>query len=282
MKITDINGRVQLNNGLDMPYLGLGVYKTKDGEEVRNAIHYALKAGYRHIDTASFYKNEEGVGAAIIESGIAREEIFITSKVWNDDQGYEGTLEAIDESLEKLKMDYLDLYLIHWPVPDTLNETWRAMEEIYKSGKVKAIGLCNCVEHQMDTVIENGSIKPMLLQNEFHPKLLQQNMLDFCAKNNIQYEGWSPLMRGQILDNNIIKNIAEKYGKSTAQVVLRWDLQKGVITIPKSVHQDRIEQNAAIFDFELSEVEVKQIDSLDNDKRTGAHPDHFMEHFADK
>ncbi|WBL21359.1 aldo/keto reductase [Zunongwangia sp. HRR-M8] len=282
MKITDVNGTVSLNNGLKMPYLGLGVYKTKDGAEVKNAINYALNAGYRHIDTASFYKNEEGVGKAIQESGLSREDVFITSKVWNDDQGYEGTLKAIDKSLAKLNLDYLDLYLIHWPVPDTLTETWRAMEEIYKSGKVKAIGLCNCVEHQMDEVIENGSIKPMVLQNEFHPKLLQQNMLDYCAEKNIQYEGWSPLMRGQILDNQIIKNIAEKHRKSPAQIVLRWDLQKGVITIPKSVHQDRIEQNAAIFDFELSVDEVMEIDSLDNNERTGAHPDHFMEHFAKK
>ncbi|WBL26689.1 aldo/keto reductase [Zunongwangia sp. HGR-M22] len=282
MKITDVNGTVSLNNGLKMPYLGLGVYKTKDGAEVKNAINYALNAGYRHIDTASFYKNEDGVGEAIQESGLYREDVFITSKVWNDDQGYEGTLKAIDKSLAKLNLDYLDLYLIHWPVPDTLTETWRAMEEIYKSGKVKAIGLCNCVEHQMDEVIENGSIKPMVLQNEFHPKLLQQNMLDYCAEKNIQYEGWSPLMRGQILDNQIIKNIAEKHRKSPAHIVLRWDLQKGVITIPKSVHQDRIEQNAAIFDFELSVDEVKEIDSLDNNERTGAHPDHFMEHFAKK
>ncbi|HAJ81892.1 MAG TPA: aldo/keto reductase, partial [Zunongwangia profunda] len=147
-----------------------------------------------------------------------------------------------------------------WPVPDTLTETWRAMEEIYKSGNLKAIGLCNCVEHQMDEIIQNGSIKPMLLQNEFHPKLVQQNMLDYCTERNIQYEGWSPLMRGQILDNKLLKDIAEKYGKSTAQVVLRWDLQKGVITIPKSVHENRIQQNADIFDFELSQSEVQKID----------------------
>ena len=282
MTITDIKGTVRLYNGLKMPYLGLGVYKSKDGKEVKDAINYALKAGYRHIDTASFYDNEEGVGQAIKESNIDRDDIFVTSKVWNDDQGYGGTLKAIDKSLGKLQMDYLDLYLIHWPVPDTLIETWRAMEEIYKSGKVKAIGLCNCVEHQMDEIIENGIIEPMLLQNEFHPKLVQQNMLDYCAERNIQYEGWSPLMRGQILDNKLLKDIAEKYGKSTAQVVLRWDLQKGVITIPKSVHENRIQQNADIFDFELSQSEVQKIDDLDSNERTGAHPDHFMEHFAEK
>lgn len=282
MKITDISGTVKLYNGIEMPYLGLGVYKTKDGAEVKAAINSALDAGYRHIDTASFYKNEEGVGEAVKTSAIPREEIFVTTKVWNDDQGYEETLKAFEVSLQKLKMDYVDLYLIHWPVPKKYLETWKALEKIFEEGRAKAIGVCNCLPHHIESIIENGRIKPMLLQNEFHPRLVQQPVIDFCKKNGIQYQAWSPLMRGRILDNEKLKGLASKYGKSPAQIIIRWDLQKGVLTIPKSVHKDRIEENTNVFDFELSPEEVALIDSLDRGERTGAHPDHFMEHFANK
>tara|TARA_B100000678_G_scaffold8291_2_gene6925 strand:+ start:1485 stop:2396 length:912 start_codon:yes stop_codon:yes gene_type:complete len=280
MKITDINGKVTLSNGVKMPYLGLGVYKSKDGEEVKNAINYAFDAGYRLIDTASFYNNEEGVGEAIRESEIERKELFITTKVWNDDQGYQNTLKAFETSRQKLGLDYIDLYLIHWPVPHVLEETWQALEKLYNDGKVKAIGVCNCLQHQLETIKQAGSIVPMVLQNEFHPKLVQQELIDYCKRENIQYQAWSPLMRGQILENKTIAEIAKKYNKSIAQVILRWDLQKGVLTIPKSVHQQRIEENRNIFDFKLTSEEVKTIDALHNNERTGAHPDHFMEHFA--
>ena len=282
MKITDIHGKITLSNGVKMPYLGLGVYKSKDGKEVKNAINYALDAGYRLIDTASFYANEEGVGEAIKNSNINREELFITTKVWNDDQGYENTLKAFEISRQKLNLDYIDLYLIHWPVPNVLEETWQALEKLYKDGKVKAIGVCNCLQHQLETIKESGTIMPMVLQNEFHPKLVQQELIDYCKKENIQYQAWSPLMRGRILENKILAKIAEKHHKSIAQVIIRWDLQKGVLTIPKSVHQKRIIENANIFDFELTAEEIKNIDALHNDERTGAHPDHFMEHFARK
>lgn len=282
MKITDIKGTVTLQNGVKMPSLGLGVYKSKNGEEVKNAINYALDAGYRLIDTASFYDNEEGVGEAIKNSNINREELFITTKVWNDDQGYENTLKAFEVSRQKLNLDYIDLYLIHWPVPDVLEETWQALEKLYKDGKVKAIGVCNCLQHQLETIKKNGTILPMVLQNEFHPKLVQQELIDYCKKENIQYQAWSPLMRGRILENETIAKIAKKYNKSIAQVIIRWDLQKGVLTIPKSVHQKRIKENADVFDFELTTAEVKTISSLDENERTGAHPDHFMEHFANK
>lgn len=280
MKITDISGTAKLHNGTEMPYLGLGVYKTKDGAEVKAAINFALEAGYRHIDTASFYKNEEGVGEAVKTSAIPREEIFVTTKVWNDDQGYEETLKAFEVSLQKLKMDYVDLYLIHWPVPGKYLETWTALEKIYKEGKAKAIGVCNCLPHHIEAIMDEGDIKPMLLQNEFHPRLVQQPVIDFCKKNEIQYQAWSPLMRGRILENEKLRKLASKYGKSPAQIIIRWDLQKGVITIPKSVHKERIEENADIFDFQLSSEEVALIDSLDREERTGAHPDHFMDHFA--
>ncbi|MFT4203230.1 MAG: aldo/keto reductase [Chitinophagaceae bacterium] len=280
MDITDITGKVILNNGTQMPYLGLGVYKTKDGREVVQAVHDALDIGYRHIDTAAFYKNEEGVGDAIKTFGIPRSEIFITTKVWIDDMGTEKTLNAFETSLNKLQTDYIDLYLIHWPVPQLLIETWKVLEGLYQKGKVKAIGVCNCLEHQITEVMDQSSIKPMVLQNEFHPRLVQPTLLSFCKERNIQPEAWSPLMRGKVLGNDIILDLSKKYQKSPAQIVLRWDLQHGVITIPKSTHKERIAENADIFDFELSPDDMARIDGLDTEERTGAHPDHFMEHFG--
>ncbi|PZP49446.1 MAG: aldo/keto reductase [Pseudopedobacter saltans] len=282
MIITDINGTVQLNNNVQMPYLGLGVYKTADGKEVTQAIHNAFDIGYRHVDTASFYKNEEGVGEAIKTSNIDRKDVFLTTKVWIEDMGTEKTRKAFETSLNKLQTDYIDLYLIHWPVPSLLVDTWKAMEGLYQEGKIKAIGVCNCLEHQIVEIMSQSEIKPMVLQNEFHPKLVQPNMLSFCKDHNIQMEAWSPLMRGRVLENETIVDIAQKHKKSTAQVILRWDLQKGIITIPKSTHKERIAQNADIFDFELSNEDIERIDSLDTEERTGAHPDHFMEHFGIK
>lgn len=275
----NISSKVKLWNGVEMPVLGLGVYKAKDGQEVINAIHDAFEAGYRLIDTASFYHNEAGVGEAVRTAGFPREEVFVTTKVWNDDQGYEETLKAFEKSLSELGLEYLDLYLIHWPVPGKYLDTWKALEQLYKEGKVKAIGVSNCLKHHLQDIFEHADIKPMLVQNEFHPRLVQQELIDFCKENKIQYEGWSPLMRGQILKNNVVKRIAEKHKKTVAQVVLRWHLQKGVVAIPKSVHKERIQENADIFDFELSAKEMAEIDGLDREERTGAHPDDFMEHF---
>ncbi|WZL89818.1 aldo/keto reductase [Salinimicrobium sp. 3283s] len=279
MNIGNINGTTTLHNGVAMPVLGLGVYKAKEGREVIESIHHALDAGYRHIDTASFYENESGVGEAIKSSKIPREEIFVTTKVWNDDQGFEETLKAFDKSLEKLGLDYIDLYLIHWPVPGKYVETWKALEKLYSEGKVKAIGVSNFLEHQLKDILNDCSIKPMVLQNEFHPRLVQQSLIDFCKRSQIQYEAWSPLMRGEVFKNPLLKELAKKYGKTVAQLVIRWDLQKGVVTIPKSVHRNRIFENADVFDFEISEEDMRQIDALDREERTGAHPDDFMDHF---
>lgn len=280
MEINSIQSTTELHNGVKMPVLGLGVYKAENGKEVIQAIHHAFEAGYRHIDTASFYENEEGVGEAIRTSGLSRDEIFLTSKVWNDDHGFDSTLRAFKISLSKLKTDYVNLYLIHWPVPGKFSETWRALEKLYDERRVKAIGVSNFLVHHLDEVIKNCRIKPMVVQNEFHPRLVQQPLLDFCRENDIQYEAWSPLMRGRVLQNKILKSIGKKYEKTAAQVVLRWDLQKGVVTIPKSVHRERIIENAEIFNFKLSEQEVREIDSLDTAERTGADPDNFMDHFA--
>jgi diketogulonate reductase-like aldo/keto reductase len=279
MDIGNINGTTTLHNGVTMPVLGLGVYKAKEGREVIESVHHALDAGYRHIDTASFYENESGVGEAIKSSKIPREEIFVTTKVWNDDQGFKETLKAFDKSLEKLGLDFIDLYLIHWPVPGKYVETWKALEKLYSEGKVKAIGVSNFLEHQLKDILNDCNIKPMVLQNEFHPRLVQQSLLDFCKRNQIQYEAWSPLMRGEVFKNPLLKELAKKYGKTVAQLVIRWDLQKGVVTIPKSVHRDRIFENADVFDFGISEEDMRQIDALDREERTGAHPDDFMDHF---
>lgn len=275
MKLTDKQGTVSLHNGINMPYFGLGVFKSEEGDEVINAVKYALEAGYRHIDTAAIYGNEEGVGKAIKESGVKRDEIFLTSKVWNADQGFESTLKAYDESLKKLGTDYLDLYLVHWPVKGKYKETWRALEKLYKEGKVKAIGVSNFLQHQIEDVLKDAEIVPMVNQMEFHPYLVQQSLLDFCKANQIQYQAWSPLMQGKILQVDLINELAQKYGKTPVQIVLRWDLQMGVITIPKSVKQERIIANADIFDFELSEEDMEAIIGLDKGERIGPDPDNF-------
>lgn len=270
-----LNSYTTLNNGLKMPWLGFGVYQMEDGDEVKNAVSNALKLGYRSIDTASVYRNEMGVGKGIKESGIPRKDIFLTTKVWNDDQRKNRTLAAFQESLERLETDYVDLYLIHWPVAGCYQKTWEIMEDIYKSGRAKAIGVSNFLVPHLQDILNSSAIIPSINQIEFHPYLVQPELLSFCKKNSIQLEAWSPLMQGHIVSVPAVKNIAEKYNKTPAQIVLRWDLQHEVITIPKSVNPNRILENTQIFDFELTQTEMQQLDALDQNKRFGPDPANF-------
>ncbi len=274
-KITDLNGTFKLHNNIEMPYLGLGTYQADNDEEVVDAVKYALDIGYRHIDTASVYKNEKGVGEGILKSDVARKDIFVTSKVWNTDQGYESTLKAFDASLDRLGLDYLNLYLVHWPVSGKYKDTWRALEKLYKEERIRAIGTSNFMQHHLEDLLKDADIVPMVNQMEFHPYLVQQSLIDYCEAKKIQYESWSPFLQGELFDLEITKGIEKKYDKTAAQVILRWNLQKGVIAIPKSVHKNRIQQNTAIFDFELTDGEIDYLDKLDQGKRTGPDPDNF-------
>ncbi|MFJ9289042.1 glyoxal/methylglyoxal reductase [Bacillus halotolerans] len=273
---TSLKDTVKLHNGVEMPWFGLGVFKVENGSEATESVKAAIKNGYRSIDTAAVYKNEEGVGIGIKESGVAREELFITSKVWNEDQGYDTTLAAFEKSLERLQLDYLDLYLIHWPGKDKYKDTWRALEKLYKDGKIRAIGVSNFQVHHLEELLKDAEIKPMVNQVEFHPRLTQKELRDYCKKQGIQLEAWSPLMQGQLLDNEVLTQIAEKYNKSVAQVILRWDLQHEVVTIPKSIKEHRIIENADIFDFELSQEDMDKIDALNKDERVGPNPDELL------
>ncbi|KOS30986.1 glyoxal reductase [Bacillus anthracis] len=275
MSLTSLKDYTTLHNGVEMPWFGLGVFKVEEGPEVVEAVKSAIKAGYRSIDTAAIYGNEEGVGEGIRESGVSREELFITSKVWNADQGYEETLAAFEESLKKLELDYLDLYFVHWPVEGKYNDTWRALEKLYKEGRVRAIGVSNFQIHHLQDVFQVAEIKPMVNQVEYHPRLTQKELQAFCKEQGIQMEAWSPLMQGQLLDNATLQAIAEKYGKTTAQVILRWDLQNGVVTIPKSIKEHRIIANADVFNFELSSDDMEAIDALNENHRVGPDPDNF-------
>jgi diketogulonate reductase-like aldo/keto reductase len=273
--ITQITDCTVLNNGLEMPWLGFGVFKMDEGQEVVDAVTTALETGYRSIDTAALYGNESGVGKAIRESGIPREDIFLTTKVWNDDQRGERIQAAFEESLERLGMDYVDLYLVHWPVEGFYHQTWGEMEKIYHSGRAKAIGVSNFQIHHLKDILRDYQIVPAVNQIEFHPFLVQSELLAYCEENGIQVEAWSPLMQGKIIKEPAVQNLAEKYNKTAAQITLRWDLQHSVVTIPKSVHAGRIAENAAIFDFEISAKDMRVLDGLDQGKRVGPDPDNF-------
>jgi len=258
-----------LHNGVNMPWVGLGVWQAEEGQQVEQAVRTAIEVGYRSIDTAAVYRNEAGVGQAIQDTGIDRDKLFVTTKVWNKDQGYASTLAAFEESRKKLRLDYLDLYLIHWAVRGKYLETWRALEKLYREGYVRAIGVSNFQVHHLQDIISNAEIKPMVNQVEFHPYLTQQPVVTFCKDNAIQVEAWSPLMRGgELLAHSLLRELADKYDRTPAQIILRWDLQNQIVTIPKSVTPQRIKENAAIFDFELATADVQRITALNQDKRS--------------
>lgn len=272
-----------LSNNVKIPCLGFGTWQTPDGEIAISSVEEAIRVGYRHIDTAAVYGNEESVGIAIKNSNIPREDIFVTTKVWNTDQGYDSTLKAFDESLRKLCLDYLDLYLIHWPVPKIFKdnwekisiETWRAFEKLYKEGKVRAIGVSNFKPHHIQNLIDNCDIVPMVNQIQLHPGLNQEETVKYCRENNILVEAYSPLGTGNIFTINDLDPIAEKYNKTVAQVCLRWSLQKGHLPLPKSVTPSRILENTKIFDFEIDEEDMNFIDNLNNDFKKVKDPDNI-------
>ncbi|MFE3152539.1 aldo/keto reductase [Streptomyces sp. NPDC059218] len=265
---------ITLNNGVEIPQLGFGVFQVPD-DQTTAAVSSALEAGYRSIDTAAIYGNETGVGRALAASGIAREELFVTTKLWNADQGYDATLRAFDTSLTKLGLDHLDLYLIHWPAParDLYRESWKAIEKLVAEGRVRAAGVSNFQPAHLDRLIAGSELVPVVNQIELHPGLQQSELRAFHAQHGIATEAWSPLAQGAVLKDEAITTIAARHGKSPAQVVLRWHLQLGNIVIPKSVTPARIRENLDVFDFTLTNDEMATIATLDRDLRTGPHPD---------
>lgn len=270
---------VKLQNGYEIPCLGYGTYKVS-GEEAVAVIKNAISAGYRHIDTATFYGNEVEVGQAIQECGVPREDLFITSKVWKTERGYEKTKASFLKTLEDMQLDYLDLYLIHWPASfcqyenwEEINlETWRAMTELYKEGKIKAIGVSNFLPHHLTALLKT-EVKPMVNQIEYHPGEMQEETVLFCKENDILIEAWSPLGRGRIFENELLLELSGKYGKSLPQICLRWELQNGIIPLPKTMSEERMKENTDIFDFEISLEDMELINSMESCGGSGLHPD---------
>ena len=268
---------ITLNNGVEIPQLGFGVYQVKP-EETAQAVQTALEVGYRHIDTAEMYGNEKGVGEGIRNSGIPREEVFITSKLNNGFHARDAALKAFDGTIEALGFDDVDLFLIHWPLPGIdvdYVETWKAMEEIYRSGRAKSIGVSNFNAHHLRKLFGETEIRPAVNQIEIHPYLTQDDLRAFDADHEIATEAWSPIAQGKVLDDPTILRVAERHGKTASQVTLRWHIQRGDIVFPKSVTRSRVEENFAIFDFELTEDDMREITMLNRDERTGPDPDTF-------
>lgn len=271
----------QLRNGVYMPRVGLGVYKMTHSEETINAVLEALQTGYRAIDTASYYFNEKEVGQVIKSANIPREELFITTKVWNDDQGYDETLRAFEKSLTSLGLDYIDLYLTHWPVPGKFINTYRAIERLYEEKLIRVPGVSNHHEKHLLQLENKVDVMPFVNQIECHPYLQQDALIHFCKEKEIAVTAWAPLGRGKIVENDFIQHLAQQYNKTPAQIILRWHLQRDVIIIPKSVTPSRIRENFNVFNFELTKEDIEAISKLEQNGRTGANPenDNFMEHF---
>jgi len=267
-----IDSTVELANGVRMPRLGLGVWRLRPGREAEQAVLAALRLGYRLIDTASMYGNESDIGRAVRASGIPREQIFVTTKVWNDDQGYDNTKRAFHASLRRLGMDRVDLYLVHWPVRGKYKETYRAIEDLYEEGLIRTIGVSNFKVHHLQDLLASCRVKPMVNQIELHPLLTQRETVEFCKREGIAVESWSPIMKGK-LDLPLLRELAEKYGKTPAQIVIRWHLQHGYVVIPKSAREERIAENCRVFDFKLSAEDMGRIDGLNRDQRFGMDPD---------
>lgn len=265
-----------LSNGTRMPWLGLGVFQIPDDADVEKAVRTAIDLGYRHVDTAMIYRNERGVGRAIRESGVPRSELFVTTKVWNDDIRAGRIEAAFEESMQRLGLDYVDLYLLHWPIKGRHRESWRAMEKIHATERARAIGVSNYMIPHLEELLPTAEIVPAVNQVEFHPYLQSKPLHRFCRERDIRLTAWSPLMQaGALLKDPVLAAIARRHGKTVAQVILRWDLQLGVVTIPKSARPERMAENAAIFDFELDGAEMESIDALDDDRRNGPDPLNF-------
>jgi diketogulonate reductase-like aldo/keto reductase len=259
---------VKLNNGVEIPHLGLGVYQSPPGKTTQDAVRYALECGYRLVDTARIYGNEGDVGMAVRESELARDQVFVTTKLWNSDHGYDPTIRACEESLRRLGLSYLDLYLIHWPVPGARKETWKAMAKLMKDGKCRAIGVSNYTTRHLEELLANSDIVPAVNQVEFHPFLYQRELLEYCHRHEIQLEAYSPLTRGERLNHPQVLAASKSHGRTPAQVLIRWALQHQIIAIPKSVRKERILENSRVFDFILTLDDMKVLDSLNEDLRT--------------
>jgi diketogulonate reductase-like aldo/keto reductase len=263
---------LRLNNGVDLPQLGLGVYLAERGEETRRAVRDALALGYRHVDTARAYRNERDVGEALRDSGVPRAELFVTTKLWNDDQGYDAALAAFDQSLRRLGLDYLDLYLLHWPVPGKRLDSWRALERLAREGRVRAIGVSNFMVHHLDELLARAELVPAVNQIEVTPFLQQREVRAACARHGIVVEAYSPLVKGRRLDDPVVGDVARRVARTPAQVLLRWGVQHGMVVLPKSVHRARIAENAALFDFTLPEDAMAELDALEEGLVTGWDP----------
>lgn len=266
MKLT-FGSKSRLNNGVEIPILGFGTLRIR-GEDVQNAVLWALEAGYRHVDTAKAYENESDVGKGFKRSGLPRDEVFITTKLWNDDHGYNNALKAIDRSLKNLELDWVDLYLVHWPVSGRRVETWKAMERILKDGKARAIGVSNFTIRHLEELLAEADVVPTVNQIEFTPYLYQKELQDYCEGKDIKIEAWSPLTRGIKLGDPKLVEIANHYGKTPAQILIRWNLQHGTIAIPKSVRKERIIENSRVFDFSISDKDMKRLDGFNENLRT--------------